>query len=62
MKTNKKLKLNTKKVVILSDEQQDSVQGGTFNTRNADCVPYTTLCPSNLGACHTQPVAPWSCI
>ena len=28
MKTNKKLKLNTKKVVILSNAQQDSVQGG----------------------------------
>jgi len=30
MKTNKKLKLNTKKVVILSNEQQNAIQGGAF--------------------------------
>lgn len=34
MKTNKKLKLNTKKVVILSNEQQESVQGGLNFSRN----------------------------
>ncbi len=28
MKTNKKLNLTTKKVIILSNEQQASVQGG----------------------------------
>ena len=32
MKANKKLKLNTKKVVILSEEQQGNIQGGMVYT------------------------------
>ncbi len=42
MKTNKKLKLNTKKVVILSNEQQNSVQGGNIS-RDPLCVQYTDM-------------------
>ncbi len=37
MKTNKKLKLNTKKIVILSKEQQASVQGGMVYTQYKTC-------------------------
>ena len=45
MKTNKKLKLNTKKVVILSNEQQNAVQGGYVQvlTRNG-CMPTEREC------------------
>ena len=43
MKTNKKLKLNTKKVVILSNEQQNAVQGGYMRvpSDNGSCVNCT---------------------
>lgn len=41
MKTNKKLKLNTKKVIILSDDQQNAVQGG--GSRRPLCVQQTDL-------------------
>ena len=42
MKTNKKLKLNTKKVIILSNEQQNAVQGGAL-TRRPLCVQQTDM-------------------
>ncbi len=42
MKTNKKLKLNTKKVVILSNDQQNAVQGGMVYTQQRAC--YTAGC------------------
>ena len=53
MKTNKKLKLNTKKVVILSTEQQDSVQGGIMYTQQRACYtdhgcPNTSKCVLEL--------------
>ncbi len=50
MKTNKKLKLNTKKVVILSDDQQKSVQGGKMRevSYNGSCVN----CTKEGNTCH----------
>ena len=55
MKTNKKLKLNTKKVVILSNEQQNAIQGGyaKLTINGNDCFPFTrpfTKC-YDLGDC-----------
>ncbi len=47
MKTNKKLKLNTKKVVILSNEQQESVQGGNQSHHGPTFVPTVTVTSRN---------------
>ncbi len=49
MKANKKLKLNTKKVVILSNDQQNAVQGGggTMPSIKNICV-YTELCVASV--------------
>ncbi len=51
MKTNKKLKLNTKKVVILSNEQQNAVQGGALS--QVECATRAGLCESNI-VCPTR--------
>ncbi len=58
MKTNKKLKLNTKKVVILSNEQQDSVQGGTFLTRNCPRTWFEYTCDRRHCNYTTRPECP----
>ena len=44
MKTNKKLKLNTKKVVILSNEQQNQIQGGATQTDLMICASIDNKC------------------
>ena len=44
MNTNKKLKLNTKKVIILSDEQQESVQGGIDRPTDIPKVTWLSKC------------------
>ena len=44
MKSKKKLKLNTKKVVILSEEQQNNVQGG-YRNLTEDCGKTWLICP-----------------
>ncbi len=55
MKTNKKLKLNTKKVVILSNEQQNSVQGGIRHIKvvswDGSCVNCTVSADTVYGNC-----------
>ena len=44
MKSNKKLKLNTKKVVILSKEQQNTLQGGATQTDYIICASLDNRC------------------
>ncbi|WP_338762647.1 hypothetical protein WAF17_18025 [Bernardetia sp. ABR2-2B] len=44
MKTNKKLKLNTKKVVILSDEQQSNLEGGRMKVYTEKRIYSCRLC------------------
>ncbi len=51
MNTNKKLKLNTKKVIILSNEQQNAVQGGRLTS---DCE--TLICLQTRKCTITSPM------